>query len=146
MRTLRQNSLPVSTSIVTTARQFGLSFAIAAAASVVIPFVLTSIIITATGNREKGMGFGIPVGILLGWLIFPMIAWKPFRFVHLLALLVVLVLVAAALTLLPDHWLIGEERDRYGLYTLLMNVMLAALVGFGAVTLIRNIMVRAGSV
>jgi hypothetical protein len=66
--------------------------------------------------------------------------------VHLLALLVVLVLVAAALTLLPDHWLIGEERDRYGLYTLLMNVMLAALVGFGAVTLIRNIMVRAGSV
>jgi hypothetical protein len=138
--------MPATTSIVTTARQFGLAFAIATAASVCIPFVLTSIIINATGVREKGMGFGIPIGIMLGWLIFPVIAWKPFRFVHLLALPVVLLLVAAALALLPDHWLIGEERDRYGLYTLIVNVMLCALVGYGALTWIRNILLlRAGT-
>ena len=132
--------MPATTSIVTTARQFGLAFAIAAAASVCIPFVLTPIIINVSGRREMGMGFGIPVGILLGWFIFPFIAWRPFRFVHLLALPVVLVLVIAVLAVLPDHWLMSEERDRYGLYTLIANVMLCALVGYGAMTWIRNIM------
>ena len=138
--------MPAATSIVTTARQFGLAFAIAAAASVCIPFVLTPIIINATGRREAGMGLGIPVGMLLGWFIFPFIAWRPFRFVHLLALPVVLFLVMAVLAFLPEHWLVGEERDRYGLYTLFANVMLCALVGYGAMTWIRNIMVvRSGT-
>jgi hypothetical protein len=137
--------MPVTTPAVTTALRFGLSFAVATAASVCIPFVLTSIIINATGDREKGMGFGIPVGIMLGWFVFPLIAWRPFRFVHLLALPVVLLLVAGGLALLPNHWLISEERDRYGLYTLIINVMLCALVGYGALTWIRNILLlRAG--
>ena len=138
--------MPATTSVITTTRQFGLAFAIAAAASACIPFVLTSIIISATGIREKGMGIGIPVGILLGWFIFPFIAWRPFRFVHLLALPGVLLLVVACLALLPDHWVMNEERDRYGLYTLIANVMLCALVGYGAMMWIRNILLlRAAS-
>ena len=59
---------------------------------------------------------------------------------------VVLLLVMAVLAFLPDHWLVGEERDRYGLYTLIANVMLCALVGYGAMTWIRNIVVvRSGT-
>jgi hypothetical protein len=137
--------MPATTSVITTARQFGLAFGIALVASVCIPLVLMSIINYATGNGEKGMGFGLPVGILLGWFIFPFIAWRPFRFVHLLALPGVLLLVVACLALLPDHWVMSEERDRYGLFTLIANVMLCALVGYGAMTWIRNILLlRAG--
>lgn len=63
---------------------------------------------------------------------------RPVRFVHLLALPVVVLLVAAGLTLLPDHWLIGDERDRYGLFTLISNVMLCALVGYGGISWFRS--------
>jgi hypothetical protein len=136
--------MPATMSVMTTARQFAMAFAFAAAASVCIPFALTSIIINATGRREMGMGFGIPVGILLGWSIFPFIAWRPFHLAHLLALPVVLLVVIAGITILPDHWLIREERDRYGLYTLIVNAMLCALVAYGALTWARNIHIGAG--
>jgi len=129
---------------VTSAGQFGIAFAIAAVASMCLPFVITPMLIAVTGRREAGMAIGVPIGILLGWLVFPWIAWRPFRAVHLLAVPLVVGFVLAGFTLLPEHWLTSREGDRNGVYGAMINVALVALVGYGALTWARNMLARAG--
>ena len=136
--------MDVSPSPVTSAGRFGMAFAIAAVASAILPFVITPVFIAATGRREAGMAAGVPIGILLGWLIFPWIAWRPFRAAHLLAIPLVVGLVVAGFTLLPEHWLTTREGDRNGVYGALMNVALCALAGYGVLTWIRNALADAG--
>jgi hypothetical protein len=87
----------------TSLRRFGAAFALAAVASVCVPFVVTPIIIMATGERLAGMAMGVPLGIMAGWCIFPFVAWRPFRAVHLLALPIVGLAAFAGLTWLRNR-------------------------------------------
>ena len=135
----------MTASAATSAWQFAMAFMLSAVASAILPFLITPVVIAATGRREAGMALGVPMGLMLGWLLFPLIAWRPLRAVHLLALPFVAMLVVAAVALLPEHWLTSREGDMYGVYGAILNVMLGALVGYGALTWIRNIVVRAGA-
>ena len=130
--------MSVTTPVVTTAWQFGMAFGIAAVTSACLPFVITPIVIAATGRREAGMAVGVPVGIMLGWLIFPFIAWRPVRAVHLLALPLAVLFVVAGFTVLPEHWVTSRESDRNGLFGGIINVALCALAGYGVLTWARN--------
>lgn len=132
-------------SAATSARQFVVAFVISAATSAILPFLITPVIISASGHREAGMALGVPTGLVLAWLLFPLIAWRPLRALHLLALPFVAALVVAALAFLPEHWLTSREGDMYGVHGATCNVMISALVGYGALTWIRNSVVRAGA-
>ncbi len=123
---------------VTSAGQFGIAFAIAAIASAILPFAITPMLVAATGQREAGMAIGVPAGIMLGWLLFPFLAWRPVRAAHLVALPFVILFVMAGFTLLPEHWLTSREGDRYGIYGAMLNVALVALVGYAVLTWLRN--------
>jgi hypothetical protein len=125
--------------------RFGAAFAIAAAASVCLPFLVTPIIIMATGVREQGMAIGVSLGIMVGWFIFPFVAWRPFRAVHLLALPIVALAAFAGLTILPEHWLTSPDGDRNGIFGAMINYGLCVLAVYGGLTWSRNILLRAGS-
>lgn len=137
--------MPVTTPAVTTTWRFGMAFGMAAVASAGLPYAVTPIIIAATGRREAGMAIGVPAGIMLGWLLFPFLAWRPVRAIHLLALPLAVLFVVAGFTLLPQHWLTSRESDRNGLQGTILNVTLCALAGYGALTWVRNLSLRAGA-
>ena len=54
------------------AGRFGVAFVISAAASAILPFLVTPVVIAATGRREAGMALGVPIGLIVGWLLFPL--------------------------------------------------------------------------
>jgi hypothetical protein len=137
--------LPAAGPDTTSLRRFGAAFALASIASVAVPFVITPIIIMATGERLAGMGIGVPLGIIVGWLIFPFVAWRPFRAVHLLALPIVGVAAVAGLMVLPEHWLTSDSRDDYGIFGAMINYGLCALAGYGGLTWLRNKLLRGGT-
>jgi hypothetical protein len=122
--------------------RFGSAFALAALASVCLPFVVTPIIINATGVREAGMAMGVPLGIIVGWFIFPFVAWRPFRAVHLLALPIGALAALAGLIVLPEHWLTSHDGDRNGIYGAMINMALGSLVLYGGLTWSRNMLLR----
>jgi hypothetical protein len=122
--------------------RFGFAFALAALASVCVPFVVTPIIINATGVREAGMAMGVPLGIIVGWFIFPFVAWRPFRAVHLLALPIGALAALAGLIVLPEHWLTSHDGDRNGIYGAMINMALGSLVLYGGLTWSRNMLLR----
>lgn len=129
----------------TSLRRFSAAFALAALASVCVPFVVTPIIIMATGKRLAGMGIGVPLGIMVGWFIFPFVAWRPFRAVHLLAPPIVGLAAFAGLMVLPEHWLTSRHGDMYGIFGAMINFALCALAAYGGLTWSRNILLRAGT-
>lgn len=136
---------PAAPPVRTSLGRFGAAFTTAAVASVCLPFAITPILITWTGQRELGMVIGVFVGMMAGWCLFPFIAWRPFRAVHLLALPLVAVIAAAGVAVLPEHWLTSVEGDRNGMFGAMINVAICALIGYGGLTWWRNSRVRAGA-
>lgn len=134
--------LPATGPAVTSLWRFGAAFALAAVASVCIPFVITPIIIMETGNRALGMGIGVPIGIMVAWFIFPFVAWRPFRAVHLLAPPIVSVAAFAGLAVLPEHWLTRPQGDMYGIFGGMINYALCALAAYAVLTWSRNMLLR----
>jgi hypothetical protein len=134
--------LPAAGPTVTSLRRFGFAFALAALASVCVPFVVTPIIINATGGREAGMAMGVPLGIIVGWFIFPFVAWRPFRALHLLALPIGALAALAGAIVLPEHWLTSHDGDRNGIYGAMINMALGSLVLYGGLTWSRNMLLR----
>lgn len=122
--------------------RFGAAFALAAVASVCVPFVVTPIMINATGGREAGMAIGVPLGIMVGWFIFPFVAWRPFRAVHLLAPPIVGLVAFAGLTVLPEHWLTSHDGDRNGVFAAMINFALCSLAMYAGLTWLRNMRLR----
>lgn len=118
--------------------RFSAAFAIAAVASVCIPLLAIPIIIGATGKREAGIGIGVSIGIMAGWFIFPLVAWRPFRAVQLLALPMGFLAALAGFTILPEHWLTGSNGDRFGMSGALINYVLCVLAVYGGLTWLRN--------
>ena len=137
--------MSATTPQVTTRLRFGIALAVSAIASSYLPFLSTPFIITLTGNREAGMAMGVPIGIMVGWLAFPLIAWRPIRATQLLNLPIVVLLVFAGFTILPEHWILDREADRNGLAGAILNVMLCALVAYGGLTWIRNRVMATGA-
>ena len=137
--------MSAATPHMTTTLRFGIAFAVAASASSYFPFVITPFIITLTGSREAGMATGVPIGIMVGWLAFPLIAWRPIRVTQLLNLPIVVLLTFVGFTILPDHWILDREADRNGLAGAILNVMLCALVAYGGLTWIRNRVMATGA-
>ena len=130
--------MSATTPQVTTRLRFGIALAVSAIASSYLPFLITPFIITLTGNREAGMAMGVPIGIMVGWLAFPLIAWRPIRATQLLNLPIVVLLVFVGFTILPEHWILDREADRNGLVGAIVNVMLCAIAVYGMLTWVRN--------
>lgn len=135
--------LPAARPAKTTLRRFGAAIALAAVASVSLPFLITPILIMATGVRLQGMAIGVPLGLMVGWSIFPFVAWKPFRPLQLLALPIVAVAALAGLTILPEHWLTSPDGDRYGIFGAMINFAVCVLAVYGGLTWSRNVLLRA---
>jgi hypothetical protein len=111
----------------------------AALASIVVPFLITPFTIMAAGERLAGMGIGVILGIILGWCLFPIIAWRPFRAAHVLAVIGVSAVALAALVFLPEDW-VTTPRDDYGIYAAMISYGLIAMAAYGILTWCRNLL------
>jgi hypothetical protein len=123
----------------TSLTRFSASFVVAALASVVLPFLITPLVIMASGERLAGMGIGVLLGITLGWCLFPVMAWRPFRAAHVLAVIAISAVAFAALVLLPQDW-VTTPRDDYGIYAAMISFGLTALAAYGTLTWLRNLL------
>jgi hypothetical protein len=119
--------------------RFSVSLVAAALASIVVPFLITPFSIIATGERLAGMGMGVIAGIILGWCLFPVIAWRPFRAAHLLAVFGVSAVAFTALLFLPENW-VTTPHDDYGIYAAMISYGLIAIAAYGILTWCRNLL------
>lgn len=76
---------------------------------------------------------------MLGWCLFPVIAWRPFRAAYMLAVIGISAGAVAALALLPEDW-VTTPRDDYGIYAAMISYGLIALAAYGILTWFRNLL------
>ena len=89
------------------------------------------------------MGIGASLGVMAGWLVFPFVAWRPFRAVQLLALPAGFLAAFVGFTILPEHWLRAPDGESTGLPGAVVNYLLCFFAVYGGLTWTRNRRLRA---
>ena len=95
--------------------------------SLVIPFIMTWLIISITGDREEGMGYGFTTPFLLLNLIFAFFIIKSNVFVRLIAGLIVTVITLGFMWIIMSSKILDSKQDMYGIWSTLFTYIVTSV-------------------
>ena len=97
--------------------------------SFVIPRLLVILGIMLSGSREVGMVLGYNVGLVVTWLLFPIIKWRPFTKLSVITAIATILSILLLVQLPIFSWL-KLPNDDYGIQSFTLTFCFYAVLLF----------------
>lgn len=98
--------------------------------SFIIPFALTSIIISSTGNREEGMGYGFSIPFLVVNLVFAFFIIKSNIVIKILTGLIVTITTLGVMWIVMTSGIFESKNDMYGIWGAMFTYIFTSVISW----------------